>query len=612
MNGSRAGYYISRLKRASLPELLYRVVEAVSIRKAMRSVRAGKQLYVMPAVSEEEIAALRLPEMVFQGCSDQIQKIVDGERYTLNAEEIEDRSFESEWRDRFYSDIVPGVDQDIKFVWEPARMQHIPALLACLNRSEVSSPCPATVRDIVRKEIFEWLDSNPFLFGPHYMSPMECGLRIPVFFYCLKCLDDLTDTDRVRLLTSIYEHTWLVFKRLSLYSSLGNHTIAECIGLVFGGAVFRNSGEGRQWLQKGSGMLKQELYHQVLNDGGPAEQSLSYHRFVLDLYWLAVDFLETNGLADCGPWKQKLVEGERFLEAFRDRSGNYPSIGDCDDGHAIAPGVYPRRGGKDLAETRPFITFPESGYTVIRGENGMLLTFDHGPLGMAPLYNHGHADALSVTLSVAGEQVIVDPGTFRYNGVPEWRRYFKGTRAHNTVTVDGEDQAVQETGFIWSHPYRARLIQISEVEGGARIEATHDGYKRFHGSVIHRRVVGFYPDSFFLIKDSFSGRGRHNFELNFHIHPDSELEWNGRCSLIRKGAAEISIMPLGGKKFRMVFGEETPPFGWCSPAYGLKVKSPVLSCKISGEPEHVSFTTAICLGSNMPDDEYLEETACHM
>jgi len=86
----------------------------------------------------------------------------------------------------------------------------------------------------------------------------------------------------------------LVSRNLALYSSLGNHTVCECIGLVFGGAVFRETGEGKKWLSRGCTLLEKELSHQILDDGGPAEQSLNYHRFVLDLYWLACGFLEKN------------------------------------------------------------------------------------------------------------------------------------------------------------------------------------------------------------------------------------------------------------------------------------------------------------------------------
>jgi hypothetical protein len=62
---------------------------------------------------------------------------------------------------------------------------------------------------------------------------MERGLRIPVFFYCLKGLGSPAGAERLRLLTAMYEHGWLVFHRLSLYSSLGNHMVAEAVGLVF-------------------------------------------------------------------------------------------------------------------------------------------------------------------------------------------------------------------------------------------------------------------------------------------------------------------------------------------------------------------------------------------
>ena len=92
------------------------------------------------------------------------------------------------------------------------------------------------------------------------------------------------------------------------------------------------------------------------------------------------------------------------------------------------PKIYPINGEVNV--------FKDSGYTIIKIINNFTFTFDHGPLGMAPLYNHGHADALSITLSKDDRPILIDPGTYRYNGVPEWRRYFKGTRAHNTVTID--------------------------------------------------------------------------------------------------------------------------------------------------------------------------------
>jgi uncharacterized heparinase superfamily protein len=148
---------------------------------------------------------------------------------------------------------------------------------------------------------------------------------------------------------------------------------------------------------------------------------------------------------------------------------------------------------------------------------------------MAPFYNHGHADALSITLSKKGTPLLVDSGTYRYNGVPAWRRHFRGTRAHNTVTFDDQDQAVQETYFIWSKPYTANLIAFVEEDGQCFCKAVHDGYTRLKAPVRHQRSVLFFSQGNFMIKDRFRGAGVHRFELNFHLHQNAVVHRKEEC-----------------------------------------------------------------------------------
>ena len=92
----------------------------------------------------------------------------------------------------------------------------------------------------------------------------------------------------------------------------------------------------------------------------------------------------------------------------------------------------------------------------------------------------------------------------------------------------GRDQSVQETGFIWSHPYHVKLLGFSEHNGQFLINAEHDGYARLEEPVRHRRDILFFDDCCFLIKDSFKGKGFHDFEINFHLHP--------RCGLIKQNS----------------------------------------------------------------------------
>jgi hypothetical protein len=582
-----------RLKHASVPEIAYRLRKLLAARRMMAALARGRAAFAVPAVDPGRIAALRmpelrLPELRLPADGDLLQRLLGGEASTLNAGIEDIRRFEDRHRSTFCGKtrIRPG-DPDLRAVWEPARLQHAALLL-------LAEAADGAARQAGKEAVLKWVEVNPFLRGPHYMSAMECGLRIPVFFYCLKTVPELAGEERSAIARATYEHAWWIERNLSLYASLGNHTVCECVGLVFAGAVFRNTEEGREWIETGCRLLGQELTHQVLADGGPAEQSLSYHRFVLDLYWLAADFLEKNNFGDCAAWKERLARGEAFLAAFQGEGGAWPAIGDSDDGYAVAPGAAPWSGETERP-TAAVAIFPDSGYTVIRGAGGLVLTFDHGPLGMAPLYNHGHADALSITLSVAGRPLLVDPGTYRYNGVPEWRRYFKGTRAHNTVTVDGEDQAVQETGFIWSRPYRAGLQKRASGNGWTLLQGSHDGYQRLRESVVHERTVYVENGARILVKDSFKGQDGHGFELNFHLHSDAVVaEANGWITIDMAGARAF-IRLIEGGNFEIIRGKENPICGWYSPAYGLKAPTTVLTCARQGRPEETVFLTVLSL-----------------
>lgn len=601
----RSKKYILRLRTSSIPELGYRAKQALLLLRLKSLLRKNRNLVEVPIIDPLDIEDLKLPSFEYHLNEDIVEAIIRGENLSLNAHCGVSRRFEEQFRNIFFADIKQGDSSpDIRTVWEPARLQHIASLIVYA----LQTPEPSyshTAKEYARDATFKWINENPFLFGPHYISVMECGLRIPVFFYCLKSLDNLSDREYRLLLNTSYLHAWWVSKRLSLYSSLGNHTIAECVGLIFAGAIFRKTRDGKQWIEKGFSLLKKELEHQILEDGGPAEQSLNYHRFILDLYWLSIDFLKINNLYHCTDIIPRLMRGEEFIKAFQDSRGNMPLIGDSDDGCAIAPGITPKRSRTSGPKKRINI-FKYSGYTVINTENRVTLTFYHGPLGMPPLYNHGHADALSIILSKDCKEILVDPGTYRYNGAPEFRKYFKGTRAHNTVTVDGLDQAVQETGFIWSNPYNVNLLNCLELDEALWLEAVHDGYSRLKEPVWHKRSILFFDNSNFIIKDSFKGRGIHHFELNYHLHPDAMVSNSDGWWHVDKKGSRLFIQLFGKDEFLFVRGQEKSLLGWYSPSYGIQRKSGVLNCKKRGFAEQVVFVTAICTEASVDKNTLTE------
>jgi hypothetical protein len=583
-------FYLFRVRRASFPEIAARIKERYLLRKLKKNIQLSLPPKFDSLVLKTKVSSLRFSKIHEHVNGETASWLLEGNVYTLGFEQAEIRQFEKKWQKRFFTEVRPREDDpDIRAVWEPARLQHLMLLLQYLQMGDSGSH--RDVETSIQSELLYWIASNPFPYGPHYISAMECGLRIPVLFRTLLLLESLSSDEYEKVCLAIFQHGWLIRNRLSLYSSLGNHTVAESIGLIMAGALFREDDLCREWLSTGIKLLEQECFHQILADGGPAEQSFSYHRFVLDLYWLAIEFLTKNELHDCRAMKQRVEQGEQFLDSIQGDDEVMPNVGDSDDGFAVAPGLSPQKDIGDIGAVSPvedLASFPESGYTLFRNNDGLRILFDHGPLGMEPLNNHGHADALSVLLTVKDKDFLIDPGTFQYNGDPELRRYFKGTSAHNTVCIDGLDQAKQLTGFIWERSFVCRGT-CGRIEGGCRMEGWHDGYRKQNVSVTHYRTVLCKPGGEVVIEDRFEGKGNHEYALHFHLHPNVIVERREGALYLQRGDFCLEMELDSG--FILLKGQKKPLAGWYSPAYGEMVASTTVQLVKQGLPGDVRFTT---------------------
>ena len=98
------------------------------------------------------------------------------------------------------------------------------------------------------------------------------------------------------LLVAIVEsHANLIERRLSLFSSTGNHTVAEAVGLIYAGLLFPEIPRSKRWSEQGQSILTRMAESQVLEDGGGVEQAIAYHDFNLQLFALANSLILNTG-----------------------------------------------------------------------------------------------------------------------------------------------------------------------------------------------------------------------------------------------------------------------------------------------------------------------------
>jgi hypothetical protein len=498
------------------------------------------------------------------------------------------------WPERFSNliDYRPGNPiGDVRVMWEPNRLQQLVAL-ALLARFAPEHGEAAT--SLLKRQLLSWLAANPRRVGVNYASAMECALRIlSVCIAADLARPHLDAPSWAAVATIAVGHAALVNARLSLFSSLGNHTVAECTGLLVAALLFQEVEAAAEWELRASEVLEQAARRVILADGGGAEQALHYLAQVLDHIEIAVRVGNCFG-RDMTALEAILRKGARFLSAFHADRSHLPCIGDNDEGHALSPHFVSlwaeeARRARSVATASPVSAWTGGGYTIARSARDRAeLIFDHGPLGMAPNFGHGHADALAVQLRVADKPILVDAGTYCYGGEPRWRSYFRSTAAHNTVIVDGLSQAKEAGPFLWATAYTCRLIHSAiEPRGAAIFVAYHDGYEAL--GVVHIRAIKIAP-GFVFVFDRLEGAACHELALRWHFAASARA---ADGEFVSDAAPGLRCVTLGGAA-RLLEASEAPPAGWRSDRYGARQPSATLEVRCRATLPH-EFCTGIAL-----------------
>jgi hypothetical protein len=538
---------------------------------------------------------------------------------------------------------------NIKYLWEPSRHLHLPTLAQAyaLTGDERYAA-------MLRIHIESWIEQCPPDLGVHWASSLELAIRLINWSIAWQLLGGHAShvfageegaQFRDRWLQSVYLQTRAITRRLSRFSSANNHLIGETAGVWIASTTWDHWPHMRQWGERCKRILEAEMLKQNAPDGANREQAFSYQQFVLDFGLLA-------GLAARAAQRDFPAEYWRRLEAMidflacvMDVGGNVPMVGDADDGYVTRlqpesrlqafrsliatgavlfdrPDLARKAGGFDdksrwllghagqrkfdalLAAAPLYYTaaraFPHAGYYLLGDRyetpDEVKMLVDAGPLGYLSIAAHGHADALSVALSVGGEEVLVDPGTYAYHTSPEWRRYFRGTRAHNTVLIDDRDQSDQSGNFMWSRHANTRCLEFIDAPPLQRFAAEHDGYRALHDPVTHRREIEYdATERRFKIVDTLECLGAHTARWHWHcgtlLHPIV----TDRDIILHTGRHRIRLHtdrpPTRVLTFR---GGSPDEGGWISRGFGRKEPTFTVAWEWAIEGRAV-VTTYICV-----------------
>jgi hypothetical protein len=645
---ARMTWMVNRLRCMSVAEVGYRVQQAAVTKLAKRLDGAA------PPVATPRALTLRLQGAPALAAAEREALLQDAENILAGHVQLfSSRRFDvgvpPAWnRDPesgvtgpsiFSADIDVGDRDrvgDIKHVWELNRHLHLVRLAQAWAVTGEARWIQA-----LSQQLHSWFEQCPPSMGPNWTSSLELGIRLVNWSLIWQLCGGETsplfageEGERLRAewLASIHAHCRSIARHLSRHSSANNHLIGELAGLYVASSTWPCWRASQGWREQARRELEMQAHAQFTSDGINREQAFAYHVFSSEFLFVAGLLGQATGDRFSHSYWTTLQRALRFLRSVMDVGGHVPNVGDADDGivfrldatgssraaqllalgdavfgsaapvhpgarwllHAL-PGPRP---DADPHEVDTGWAFPDGGYLLF-GSNfgqeheikGML---DCGPLGYLGIAAHGHADALALTLSVAGEQCLVDPGTYSYGQDQKWRDYFRGTSAHNTVRIDGLDQSVSGGPFMWLRKARASIERMPRSPHDFDFRGSHDGYQRLADPVRHVRSVRFdAAGNSLVVRDEVSARRPHDVEFFWHFAPELNVRLTSTGLHARGKAFTLQMQALGADlKLELVRAAENPPLGWTSSGYESKQPCDVLriSTVSSAIPVECRFT----------------------
>jgi hypothetical protein len=383
-----------------------------------------------------------------------------------------------------------------------------------------------------------------------------------------------------------------------------NHGFTEAAALALVAATFPSLSDAPSWQATAMNRLSSLMANSVDGNGVEMENSPFYHFYVLGLAYQIERWGRRYGIPLPSSFTASLHSMVPYATLVLQPDGSIPLAGASVElgVENLDPAVFGdlatefpefayvyTSGASGTAPSGRAVLFPESGQAFLRSGFGTSasdvtrethVAFNVGKWRTS----HSHLDVLAVDYYAAGGRQLCDSGLYSYDPGPDYT-YFFGTRAHNTVVVDGQDQNTSP-----------------EVVAGLTATGTNWAYQSgSHGlypGVVHRRSVLVLERDLTLVYDTLESATQHDYAQVWHLASGDSLSVAALDStglapdgqptvMIRQGLGEgLSLVPL--------IGATEPMQGWLSESYGTRVPNHALEYHASAS--NWRYVTLIATG----------------
>jgi len=504
---------------------------------------------------------------------------------------------------------------DIKVIWELSRFSWA---LVFARAWRISGDA----RYLYATQVWmqDWWRRNPPNTGPNWMCGQETSIRLINALLTLR-MAGLEKNVGAGLAAFVEAHC----RRIALTTFYAvaqdnNHATSEAAGLFVGGSWLARHGEGKaryrgkRWAEKGRKLLNDRVCRLVLPDGSFSQQSLTYHRLMLDTLSVAEAWRRNVGEAPFAEdFYKRAAAATRWLDAMIDHtSGDGPNLGANDGAHPYRLDASVYRDFRPCLQLASFLfigraalnsgpwdesaawlgvpvegpalpwqgdfsstVFPDGGYVVMRNRTGGRLLLRTPTARFRP----AHADALHLDLWWKGKNLLRDGGTYAYADGVAVAKALASAVGHNVQQFDDHDQMPRLGRFLYGA--WVRVVGDPAIITGADGQTWAGSYKDIWGAQ-HKRAITLRADAV-IVLDHVQGFKR-KAVLRWRLAPGNWSQNATGCASAMGRIRVESSVPIRRMSLEC---------GWESRHYLEKSAVPVLEVEIDQSPAVLTTTVTV-------------------
>lgn len=348
---------------------------------------------------------------------------------------------------------------DIKIPWELSRLHHFVHLALWIYLEK-----PDKVDFILREyenQLDDYIDSNQYLKGVNWVSPMEVSIRSINIIISLSLINEKGILISEPLMKKVQKYLYFSGHYIYLYREWSsglrnNHYFANLLGLLFISKCFPENHDMNQIFDFSKKEFFKEINWQFNNEGSNFEGSIPYHFFMVEMIYYGFEILQFDIKSNLDKVINKLNNIIIFSNSIFGNNNFYPQIGDNDSGKILNMNEldntsdiysYPKKIltyindllslyyddyniNKQSDKNINMNIFKEIGLVVYKNKK-IQLWISLGRKSQKGKGGHNHYDSSSFVLQINDKEYFVDPGTYLYTSEPEIRNIFRSAQYHN-------------------------------------------------------------------------------------------------------------------------------------------------------------------------------------